>query len=99
MNPQEFAQFTQAWRIGVFLAGMFGIVVGLSIERAAQRYGWPMMRRLVPAFVIAVILAVLFSAEKRGYLPPPPKATKQVAWLPYCEDWFYYIQPACWFLP
>jgi len=99
MTHAEFSAWSQAWQIGVCLAGLIGIVFGIQLERLAQRRGWRTVRRLVPAFVVALILAILSVAQNSGYLPAPPKSRKQVAWMPFCDDWFYYVQPACWFMP
>ncbi len=99
MDARAWLQLAQYW---VFTAGMLGIVVGLAVERLAKGYGWSTVKRCVPAIAVAVILAVLFAAHQSGRLPSPSAATetaqvrKGVAFLAYCDGWFYYLDMLCW---
>lgn len=102
----------EAWKVWlylaqywVFTAGMIGIVAGLSIERLAKSHGWPTVRRCVPALAVAVILAVIMAAHRAGQMPTPRETQtavdalhvrKSVMYMPYCDDWFYYMNMLCW---
>ncbi len=83
------------------MAGALGIVVGLTVERLASKYRWATVKRCVPAIAVAVILAVLFAAHQSGTLPSPSeeavRVRKGIAFMAYCDGWFYYADMLCWF--
>lgn len=78
-------------------AGAIAFVVGLTLEKLVRRYDWPTVNRCLPALVMAVLLAILFIADR--HIPHPTFtsiAREDTGYMPFCGDIFYYINPMCW---
>jgi len=73
-----------AW---VLVAAFFSLP---SLWRLARRRGWTFVTRLMPAILLAILLLMIAALESRAH------ARLAVYYAPYCEGWFYYIEPLCW---
>lgn len=104
-NLHDVRVWLAAAQFWICFAGFIAIVVGLTVERLSTSHGWPTVKRCVPAIAVAVLLAVLFVARQKAWIPPmpqplPPAAIKVrqgAGYEPYCEDWWYYTNALCWF--
>jgi hypothetical protein len=97
MTPAQFHLWVGDQLLLVCFVGVLVILFMANLERIARRRGWRFVLRLMPAIAIGLLILALGIAEEAGAVRIVA-GLRQVAWMPYCEDWFYYVQPACWFI-